>query len=359
MKRIIFFILIIFLLIIKVRALEVTSEAVILMDEDSGRILFSKNLEKEKLIASTTKIMTAVIAIESNRLDEVVTIDESILKAYGSSIYLQIGEEIKLRDLVYGLMLRSGNDAALAIANYLYHSEELFVKRMNERALELGMKKTTFVNSHGLDEEKSNVSTVYDMSLLTKHANSLDEYKKIVGTKKYTVKTNYKTYVWENKNKLLSIYKYTTGGKTGFTDNAKRTLVSSASKHNMNLIVVTLNDPDDWNTHIKLYEYGFNNYRNYRILNKDNFELISEHYKEKLYILNNYYCPLRTSELDMISLRAKLIKYKKYQDKDKVGEIEVYFKDDLVHVEDIYVEVKPKPKPIMNWWQRILSWFNL
>ena len=230
---------------------------------------------------------------------------------------------------------------------------------MNERALELGMKKTTFVNSHGLDEEKSNVSTVYDMSLLTKHANSLDEYKKIVGTKKYTVKTNYKTYVWENKNKLLSIYKYTTGGKTGFTDNAKRTLVSSASKHNMNLIVVTLNDPDDWNTHIKLYEYGFNNYRNYRILNKDNFELISEHYKEKLYILNNYYCPLRTSELDMISLRAKLIKYKKYQDKDKVGEIEVYFKDDLVHVEDIYVEVKPKPKPIMNWWQRILSWFNL
>ncbi len=357
-KKIVFFILVYFLFIIPIRALAVSSEAVILMDEETNRILFSKNLYKPKLIASTTKIMTALLAIESNRLDEIVKIDDSVLKAYGSNIYIEIGEEISLRDLVYGLMLHSGNDAALGIATFLAKSETAFVKLMNDKAKALKMVNTMFVNPHGLDEKGSNISTVYDMALLTKYANGIDEYKKIVGTKKYVAKSSYKTYVWHNKNKLLSLYKYTTGGKTGFTEKAKRTLVTSATKGNTNLIIVTLNDHDDWHTHQSLYEYAFNNYHRYLILNKDTFDLITDYYQELLYIKNNYYYLLLASELDAISITAKVIKTRKYKDQDKVGEIEVYFKDQLIHVEDLFIEVKEKPKVVLKWWHRLWGFFS-
>jgi serine-type D-Ala-D-Ala carboxypeptidase (penicillin-binding protein 5/6) len=360
MRKTVFMLLLFLLFINSTRALTTTSEAVVLMDQDSGRILYSKNKDKQKPIASITKIMTAVLAIESNQLDDIVTIDNSILKAYGSNIYIQIGEEISLRDLVYGLMLRSGNDAALAISNYLSFSEGDFVKKMNDKARFLGMRRTNFVNSHGLDEESSNISTAHDMAILTAYANKLDEYKKIVATKKYLAKTNYKTYVWHNKNKLLSMYKYTTGGKTGFTDKAKRTLVSSAYKKGMNLIVVSLNDYDDWTTHQNLHEHGFNNYKQYLVLNKNNISLESDFYKERLYIKNNYYYPLLEREKADISLKAKITRFRGYKNEDKVGELEVYFKGKLVHTEDIYIEVK-KEKMItpINLWYKIRGWLGL
>lgn len=357
-KRVFILILFFLFFITNVNALTVSSEAVILMDQESNRILFSKNLHKAKLIASITKIMTAVIAIESNRLDEIVKVDDRILKAYGSNIYIEIGEEISLRDLVYGLMLHSGNDAALAIASFLSKSEALFVTKMNDKAKSLKMNNTIFVNPHGLDEREANISTVYDMALLTKYANSLPEYKKIVGTKKHIAKSSYKTYVWHNKNKLLNIYKYTTGGKTGFTEKARRTLVSSATKGNTNLIVVTLNDYDDWNTHQKLYEYAFNNYQRYLILNKDTFELTTDYYVDLLYIKNNYYYPLLPSELEAVSITAKVFKSKHYQNQDKVGELEVYFKDQLIHIEDLFIEAKEKPKVVLKWWHRLWNWIN-
>jgi D-alanyl-D-alanine carboxypeptidase len=194
--------------LIPVRALEteiniITGDGVILMDQDSGRILYEKNMNKEKLIASTTKIMTALLAIESNQLDDIVTIDDTILKSYGSNIYIEIGEEISLRDLVYGLMLRSGNDAALAIANHL-GGLDYFVEKMNAKAKIIGMEHTKFINPHGLDEESSNTSTAYDMALMTRYANRYEEYRRITGTKKHIVKTNYKTYAWTNKNKMPS-----------------------------------------------------------------------------------------------------------------------------------------------------------
>ena len=354
MKRLIIFMLLLFFAsVVKVEA--ISSEAVILMDEDSDRVLYEHNADKKKLIASITKIMTAVLAIESEKLDDIVTIDETILKAYGSNIYIEIGEEMPLRDLVYGLMLRSGNDAAIAISNYVSGSEDKFVELMNKKAKEIGMKHTVFKNPHGLDEDGGNVSTARDMALLAKYASNLEEYKTISGTKKHVAKTNYKTYVWDNKNKMLKLYNYSTGGKTGFTDKAKRTLVSTATKKDMNLIVVTLNDPDDWNTHKNLFEYGFNNYRKYRILNKLTLDVGSEYYKEHLYILDDYYFPLMESETGDITIKVKLLKLKHYKNEDKVGEAEIYFKDKLVHTENIYVEVLAK-KPRRNFWQRILGW---
>lgn len=343
------------LFVVPVKAISTSGDGVILMDQDSGRVLYGKNINKEKLIASTTKIMTAVIAIESNQLDDVVKIDESILKAYGSCIYIELGEEMSLRDLVYGLMLRSGNDAALAIANYLGGLDS-FVAKMNDKAKSIGMKHTKFINPHGLDEETSNTSTAYDMALLTKYAQQYSEYRKIVGTKKRIVKTNYKTYSWTNKNKLLTGYKYTTGGKTGYTEKSNRTLVTTATKDNLNLIVVTLDDGNDWNTHKTLYEYGFNTFKNYRVINKDKFDIDSKYYKETLYVDNDYYYPLRTTETNNMTIKIKLEKVKHYKNKDKVGVAAVYFKDKLVHEEDIHISVPESTKRTL--WNSIVEWFT-
>ena len=338
-----------------IKALTTSGDGVILMDQDSKRILYGKNIHKEKLIASTTKIMTAVLAIESNQLDDIVTIDESILKAYGSAIYIELGEEITLRDLVYGLMLRSGNDAAIAISNHL-GGLDYFVKKMNEKAKKIGMKNTYFINPHGLDEKMSNTSTAYDMAILAKYANKYMEYQKIVKTTKYIAKTNYKTYAWDNKNKLLDTYNYTTGGKTGYTKKAGRTLVTTATKNNLNLIVVTLDDGNDWNTHKTLYEYGFNNYHNYLILNKNKFKIDSDYYKEELYINKNYYYPLLESEKDNITLKIKLEKLKNYKNKQNIGIVEVYYKKSLVHKQNIYIKViESSPKNIFD---KIKDWFK-
>ena len=158
------------------------------MDMDSNRILYEKNIDEQRLIASITKIMTAIIAIESGKLDEKVTVGDEVLKMYGSNIYIEVGEEITLRDLVYGLMLRSGNDAAVVIATYISGDEIKFVEKMNEKAKEVGMKNTIFNNCHGLDENTQNKSTAYDMALLSSYAFKNPIYRKVVGTKKYKVK---------------------------------------------------------------------------------------------------------------------------------------------------------------------------
>ncbi len=278
MKKIILFLLIM-LIPIKSYGLEVSASSAILMDMDSERILYAKNIHETRGVASISKIMTAVIAIESGKLDKEVTIGEEIKKAYGSAIYIQVGEKMKLRDLVYGLMLRSGNDASLAIAKYVGNSVEEFVTMMNNKAQEIGMKNTIFRNPNGLDQEDGgNISTAYDMAILTSYAMKLDDYKEIVKTKEYTLKTNKNTYVWHNKNKLLFQYEYTTGGKTGYTEKARRTLVTTASKDNLNLVSVTLNDGNDFSDHKDMFNYGFKNYKRFEILKEGDLKLYDDIY---------------------------------------------------------------------------------
>ena len=260
MRKILLLILLLFPL--KVSAINVPSRNAILIDQDSKRVLYAKNISDKHLIASTTKIMTAVLAIESGKLDDVITITDEMNKIEGSNVYLSTGEKMTLRNLVYGLLLRSGNDTSLAIESHL-GGHNKFVRLMNQKAKEIGMKNTIFKNPNGLDdEENANYSTVYDMALLMAYANNIYEFREINSTKKILVETNMKTYTWINKNKLLYRYKYATGGKTGYTKKAKRTLVTSATKNDINLIVVTFNDKDDFNTHKRLYEYGFLNYKN-------------------------------------------------------------------------------------------------
>lgn len=358
MKKVLLFFVICLMFIPKVNCSTSSAHSYVLMDAETGRVLDSKNMNDKSLIASITKIMTAVIAIESNKLDELVKVDDSILKAYGSGIYIQIGEEMLLKDMLYGLMLRSGNDAAVMIATYVAGSEEAFVKLMNDKAKKIGMKNTTFVNSSGLDNTDSgNYSTAYDMALLTRYAMQYDEYREIVKTKEYTVKTNYKTYVWHNKNKLLN-YDYVTGGKTGYTEKAGRTLVSTASKNDMNLIVVTIRDSDDWNTHIELYNYAFSNYTSYKVLNKNNFNVIGDnYYNNNLYIKEDLYISLKNNEKGSLISKIKLEKLKNYNQNDKVGYIEIYIDDELLATKDIYVN-KNNENKIQSFWTKLWEWIK-
>ena len=183
------------------------------------------------------------------------------------------------------------------------------------------------------------------------------EFRKITGTKDYTVKTNKNVYKWHNKNKLLSSYKYTTGGKTGFTKIAKRTLVTSASKDGMNLTVVTINDGDDFNDHRNLYEEAFNEYTSYRVLNKGEINIIGENYYDKdiLYLKNNFDYLLTENEKYILRLKYEINKKRHYKSGDKVGLVKVYLGDKVVHEEDIYVEKNEEKK---GFWNIFLSWFK-
>ena len=305
------------------------------MEQDTKRVLVSKNMNKKKLIASTTKIMTGIIAVESGKLNKTVTVTDKVLESYGSNIYLSIGEKMKLKDMVYGLMMQSGNDAALMIADYL-GGEEKFVKMMNKKAKQIGMKNTTFSNPHGLDEKTKNYSTAYDMALLMRYANSDPTFRKITGCKKHTVKTDEKTYVWTNKNKLLYTYKYTTGGKTGYTDKARRTLVTSASNGNLDLIVVTLNDPNDFKNHKELYEYAFKNYSMKKIFDRNKINLPNK----KIYVKDDYYYPITKEEKDLININYKIKDKKKYKDGEMVGYAIINLGTKTVHKEKLYIKVK-------------------
>ena len=358
MKKILLLIIILILLLIpKVNASTTSASSYILMDETTGRVLLSKDMNSKRLIASITKIMTSIIAIESGKVEDTVTIDDSILKAYGSGIYIEVGEEIKLKDLLYGLMLRSGNDAALAIANYIAGSEENFVNLMNAKAKELGMKNTLFYNASGLPTPHGNYSSCYDMALLTRYVMKNKLYREIVSTKEYKAATNYKTYVWNNKNKLLR-YNYITGGKTGYTEESGRTLVSSATIDGMNLIAVTIRDSDDWNTHLELYNYAKDNYASYKVLNKNKFKVIGDtYYKDNyFYIKNDVYIPLKKNEKKSLVSHIILEKKKNYKINDKVGINQIYLGNKLLYEEDIYIIKENTTKKSI--FEKIKEWFN-
>lgn len=354
---IIFFMLLMFIPI-ESKAFDTSATSAILMDMDSGRILYSKDIHNVRTVASISKIMTCIVAIESGKLTDVVTIGDEILPAYGSGIYIKQGEQIKLEDLLYGLMLRSGNDAALAIANYVGGDIDNFVELMNKKASEIGMKNSTFNNPSGLDQDKGNYSTAYDMALLTSYAMKNDTYKKIVGTKKYTLKTNMNTYVWYNKNKLLSTYKFATGGKTGFTDKARRTLVTTASRDNLNLVAVTLNDGNDFLDHRELFEEAFNNYSSYKLLQEGNINVYDEKFylNKQLYIKENYSYPLLKTEKNNLYLKIELNKKENVGNNDKVGIVYVMNGDDELFKTDIYV--KNIEHKNLKWYEKLKSWWK-
>ena len=339
-----FFCFLILFIPVNVFALSDTSKSSIVMDVDSGRILYQKNSHEKRLIASTTKIMTFLVAVENMDVNKKIVVGDEVLKMYGTNTYIEVGEEISIKDLLYGLILRSGNDTAVVIAKN-YGSEKEFVKMMNKTAKKIGMKDTTFNNPHGLDEETKNISTAYDMALLSRYTyNKSSLYRKITNTYKYSLKTNLKSYLWYNRNKFLKEYKYAIGGKTGYTPKASKTLVSYAKKNNLTLCAVSLKDANHYDSQKSMYEALFNKYKRYEIISKNRFRVDQVYYKDKLYIKEDFYYPLTKNEVDNIKTVLKITKLKNYKNNSQVGEIVVNLDDEIIKKIPVYVKKKSKKK---------------
>ncbi len=335
----------------------VSAEATVLMEQSSGRVMFAKNAHEKMRIASITKIMTAILAIESGKLDEKTKVSKRAVYTEGSSIYLQEGEKIKLEDLVYGLMLRSGNDAAVAIAEMVGGSVEGFTHLMNEKAAQIGMTNTVFSNPHGLDDHEDHYSTAYDMALLTKYAMKNKRYRKISGTIRHTAPNPNEEWdrKWKNKNKLVTgMYEYSTGGKTGYTKRAGRTLVSTATKKGSDLICVTINAPDDWQDHINLFNWGFKEYKLYRIAESGGLDGVENpFYKGHVLVKRDLTYPLTEEEKEKLSVSVSLRSdydksWEKSETEIKAGKLTVYIeKEKILSIPVYYTAEKVKP----TWWE--------
>lgn len=246
-----------------------SAQSAVVMERDSGRVLYIDNGHQIQEMASTTKIMTCILAIERGNLEDIVTVSKNASGVEGSSIWLSAGEKMKLHDLLYGLMLASGNDAAVAIAEHIGGSVPGFVQMMNVKAQEIGAHNTHFGNPNGLPCE-GHYTTAYDLALIAAYAMRNPVFAEIVGTK-------YKTIPWEghkydrvvkNKNKILWQYEGGNGVKTGYTKNAGKCLVAGAERNGMQLVAVVLNDGKMFEDCMKLLDYGFENYAIYTILEK-------------------------------------------------------------------------------------------
>lgn len=233
----------------------VSARSAIVMDADTGRVLWDENPDSKALIASTTKIMTALLIAEECDISAKVAVPEQAVGIEGSSIYLKAGEVLTVEALLYGMMLHSGNDAATVLALYCAGTLENFSRKMNDKAESLGLTNTHFANPHGLDSEE-NYSTARDLARLTAYAMDNPVFYNVVSTKSAT----FGERTFTNHNKLLWKYKGTVGVKTGYTMSAGRILVSCAERDKRRLIAVTISDPNDWHDHCAMLDYGFSVY---------------------------------------------------------------------------------------------------
>jgi len=282
---------------------KINAGAAIVIDMDSGRVLYEKDGYTPRKMASTTKIMTAIVALERGNLEDVVTVSERAAGIWGSRIGLKKGQKIKLIDLLYGLMLNSGNDAAIAIAEHIGGTVEKFADMMNEKAYELGAINTHFITPHGLDVE-GHYTTPYDLAVITAYALKNPTFSKIVGTIQTTI--SYRSL--HNTNEMLGIYPGADGVKTGYTGKAGRCLVTSATRNNWRIISVVLNCPSR-NARAQsskaILDYAFNNYKPHVLLNKgDKIASVPVFKGVEPYVsvepVEQVKLPLRTDEIDKV-----------------------------------------------------------
>ena len=238
--------------------LEVNAEAAVVMDADSGRLLYAQNPDKRLANASTTKIMTALLTLEQPDQDRYFTVDSDAIQVEGTTMGLQPGDSVTLHQLAAGMLLPSGNDAANAAAVEIAGSEEAFVRLMNQRAAELGLENTQYRNPSGLDAE-GHYSSARDLATLAAHALENEDFADIVSKQEIRMAFGNPPYNRSlyTTNKLLERYPYAIGVKTGYTDDAGLCLVTAAEMDGTRLIIVTLNGKDDVNTHMRLYEHFF------------------------------------------------------------------------------------------------------
>lgn len=262
------------MLSISVNAIDVSAKGAVLIEAQSKNIIYGKNEDLKLPMASTTKIMTAIVVIENANLDDTVIIKPCMTNIEGSSIYLHEGEQLKISDLLYALLLESANDASVALAYTIGGSIDGFAQMMNEKACELGLTNTHFTNPHGLDDTE-HYTTPYELGLIAAYAMQNPDFAHIVSTYKKEIPLNNGegTRVLINHNKLLRAYDGAVGIKTGFTKRCGRCLVSCAYRDGVTLICVTLNAPNDWNDHKNMLDFGFEKYTNVKLANENSYTI--------------------------------------------------------------------------------------
>ena len=315
----------------------------IIMDVNSGRVLFENNAYEKKYMASTTKILTAICIIENCNISDVITVTDKTVGVEGSSIYLEVGEKLSVKDLLYGLMLRSGNDCAETLAVYCSGSIEKFSLLMNETAKKIGALNSNFVNPHGLHND-NHYTTAYDLALISRYALKNQDFRSIVATKAvkipFTTK-NYDRYL-TNKNKMLKEFDGANGIKTGYTKKAGRCLVSSCLRNGLELICVVLNCPPMFERSKHLLTQSFDSYNNYKIVESDNIiDFVNVKNRDKtcgIYIKNDIILPLKDSEYADINVQydyAQQLAAPIKKDSE-VGFVKIYVQNKLIFKEKIY-----------------------
>ncbi len=318
------------------------SKAECVIELESNRVLYSINEDAKLPMASTTKILTALTVIENFDINKTICVKKSSTNIEGSSIYLREGEHLTVKELLYGLMLRSGNDCAECLAESLTDRAN-FIQLMNKTAKDCGAKNSNFTNPHGLHDE-NHYTTAYDLCLITAKALKNEVFKEIVSTKKINVSNEGYEYdrVLLNKNKMLSLYEGANGVKTGFTKKAGRCLVSSAKRGNMTVITAVLNSPQMWERSMELLNYSFNNFTLCEVVNKENFnnEIYTNKKGKKFNILlhKNFYYPLTNEEKEHITYKINgkdLCSF--INNPEKNGVFEIYLKNKLIFSQNVYI----------------------
>ena len=357
----------------------INSRAYVVLDRKSNCIIVGKNENKKRKMASTTKIMTALIVIENSKLDTLVEVSKKAAGTGGSRLGLKTGDKITINDLLYGLMLCSGNDAAVCLAETIGGNIPEFAKLMNEKANQLGLKNTHFVTPHGLDENE-HYTTAYELALLANYALNNETFSKIVGTKSITISINGYPKTISNTNELLGNLNGVYGIKTGFTNGANRCLVTACKRDNMDIICVVLGaDTKNFRTKdsIKLIEYTFKNYQYFDLQNyvekefntwKNNnmnsFTIkkgISQHLDLSYSQLQNTIIPIKKSDISSIKLQISCktsLSAPIYKD-DVIGKIEIICNENILDSLDILSSVTIREKNIFDYFIELLKNYSV
>lgn len=327
------------------------SKGIILYDAYSGRILYGENVDEKLPMASTTKIMTLIVALENANLEDMVIVSKNASKAPKVKMYLSEGEEIKLEYLLYALMLESSNDAAIAVAEHIGESVENFCDMMTAKAKELGAINTSFKTPNGLDAE-GHYSTPRDLAIITSYGLQNEKFVEITNTKAKTFSSNKKEYSVNNKNRLLSEYNGANGVKTGFTGLAGQCFVGAAKRGDMQLVTVVLQSgwgtsgkEQKWIDTKRLLNYGFDNYKYYKIIESEQqigeiSILNSKTTNLPIYINSDLLLPLTEEERENIKLVPIFQKdfEAPLEEKQVVGKVEVRLGEEVLKTIDIYVK---------------------
>ena len=332
--------------------------AFILTEKNSNRVILEKESKKKRSIASLTKVLTAIVVLETAKLNDVVEISSKSASIGGSTVGLDKNAKVSVENLLYSLMLCSGNDAAIALAEHIGGSVEGFSVYMNNKAKELGAYNSHFVSPHGLDNEE-HYSTALDMAKITSHALNIKKFREIITTKSITVNLGTHTKRINNTNRLLKTYEYTTGVKTGFTNKANRCFIGSAKKEDLEYIAVVLgNETTDlrFNNAETLLRYGVDNYTNVELDNILNWYInikINKGAKEeyKVYEKAKFTYPLKKGELEKISVTNEVMRELNAPCNKgmKIGEVKATLDNKVIYVKEIFLKEKIEKKQIKDY----------